>query len=511
MRWSLLVLILASTSVLAQPVAPTAKPPGEVGKPVVIDPKLTPRDPVNEPTHPAVPVAAPVKETVLPPEKPVTANDVRAAPLPGQESGRLDPLDPGDGTGRLIGRTLLAFPAMPIYLIAQPVRGVLYLKEKYNAVDVVTNIFSTDDRKISLFPTAFVETGFGLNIGARLSMTDVLGQGEKLRARVGFGGQWNKLAVLDLSSGVHRGLEIGLTARYERKENERFFGLGNGDETEDAPPTPIDPNVDDYARRTRYQVDISQIATHATYHFDRWWSATATGALFRKSVDDDTNLISGESTISSTYDTSKIKTFGEPTGYAYTEAEVSYDTRRAGDIYDPPGMRTAGGLATVFVGRETGLKQNDRNFYRIGFDLQHVVRLVGARALQLRAYGETVTGDRADIPFTELPVLGGYYLLRGYDLDRFRDRSAAVVQASYVWPLSMTFAGSLFVDAGRVFDGPENITYKDPRVGYGAALEVYGSKSLIMRMELASSIDGGLFGYITLDPAFETQSRLRRR
>jgi hypothetical protein len=500
-----------SASALAKPVASNGPIPGETGKPAVIDPKVTPRDPVNEPKNPAVPVAPPVPATTVPSEKPLTADDVRGAPAPGQESGRLDPVDSGDGAGRVIGRGLLAFPAMPIYLAAQPIRGVLYLKERYNAVDVVTNLFTTDDRKIALFPTAFVETGFGLNLGARFSMRDVLGQGESVHARVGFGGQWNKLADLDLSSGVHHGFEVGVNAHYERKENERFFGLGNADETHVTPAMPVDPNLDSYARRTRYQVDITRVAPRVSYHVNRWWTATATAAFIRQSVDDDMDLLIDESPISATYDTSKIKSFGKPSEYIYTEAAVSYDTRRPGDIYDPPGMRTAGGLASVFVGREEAVEKGDRDFYRLGFDVQRVVRIVGARALHLRAYGETVTGPRDDIPFTALPVLGGYYLLRGYERDRFRDKSATVVQANYVWPLSLTFAGSLFVDAGRVFNGLDNISYKDPRVGYGAALEVYGAKSLVMRFELASSIDGGMFGYISLDQAFDAQSRVGRR
>jgi hypothetical protein len=508
-----IVTAASATAFAKDPVSSNSDPiPGESGRPTPVDPaERKPRDPANEPKQPAPPVAAPVPVTNAPEEKPITADDVRGAPVPGDESGRLDPVDTGDGTGRIIGRGLLAIPSIPIYIIAEPVRGVLYLKEKYNAVDVITNIFTTDDRKIALFPTALVETGFGLNIGARASMTDVLGFGEKVRARVGFGGQWNKLFDASVSTGEHHGLEIGLNFRYERKNNEQFFGLGNGDETDSPPPAPVDPNTNDFARSTRYQIGITRVAGHATYKFTRWLSATATTAFIRKNVDEDMDLSSGESPVGPNYDTTKLDGFGDPTEYLYTEGEIAYDSRHNGDIYDPPGMRTDGGLAAVFVGREGALEAGDRDFYRVGVDLQRIIRISGARALHLRAYGETVTVPREDIPFTELPVLGGYYLMRGYERDRFRDKSATVVQASYVWPLSMSFAGSLFVDAGRVFNGVEDFSVKDPRVGYGGALEMYGDKGLIIRAELASSIDGGIFGYVALDAAFDAQSRLGRR
>ena len=64
-------------------------------------------------------------------------------------------------------------------------------------------------------------------------------------------------------------------------------------------------------------------------------------------------------------------------------------------------------------------------------------------------HGEGVTGGRDDVPFTELPALGGPTYLRGYDLDQFRDRIAAFGSVAYEWDLSQWFAARLFVAGAK--------------------------------------------------------------
>jgi hypothetical protein len=102
-------------------------------------------------------------------------------------------------------------------------------------------------------------------------------------------------------------------------------------------------------------------------------------------------------------------------------------------------------------------------------------------------------------------------MLRGYDRDRFRDRIAAVGQVGYLFSLSRFVAASTFVDVGRVYSGFDALTVRDPRVGFGAALEIYSEKAMVIRAEVASSIDGGMFAYVSVDPAWDKHARTERR
>ena len=156
--------------------------------------------------------------------------------------------------------------------------------------------------------------------------------------------------------------------------------------------------------------------------------------------------------------------------------------------------RSTGSLALGFVGREHDLR-DDRGWFRVGFDLQQFVRLAsGPRAFEFRLYADAVVGGPRDIPFTELPRLGGSSVLRGYPADRFRDRLAAVGQVSYVWAAASWLSPVIFVDAGRVFASFGDLSVTDPRGGYGAALELYGRGGLAKRCEIASTIAGGVGG-----------------
>src|SRR5438128_4948787 len=121
---------------------------------------------------------------------------------------------------------------------------------------------------------------------------------------------------------------------------------------------------------------------------------------------------------------------------------------------------------------------------------------VGPRMITARLYGEAVTGEIEDMPFTQLPRLGGETLLRGYRLDRFRDRVAALGSLDYSWDLSRIVSANVFCDAGRVYRSLDDLTLSGLRVGFGFGLEVYAGASYLARGLVGTSIDGGvMFGF----------------
>ena len=109
-----------------------------------------------------------------------------------------------------------------------------------------------------------------------------------------------------------------------------------------------------------------------------------------------------------------------------------------------------------------------------------------------------------------MPRLGGADVLRGYSTDRFRDKVAAVAQVNYLWMLARYLGAVGFVDAGRVYSSVSTVTLDDMRVGFGGALEVYSDSGMMIRAQVATSIDGGVTGFVSLDPIFESRSRVER-
>ena len=466
----------------------------------------------NAEPHPTTEVPRPA---ITPTPDPDAAADVAHAPTPGTESGRTDEVDGGDGALRYVGRGLLWIPRIPMELIVQPIRGALYVNDRYHAVSVVAGWFTTEDKKIAIFPTALIETGFGLNVGARAQFKDVFGAGERIGFRAGTGGQFKTVAEGKLSLGDKKSSPVagGIRARYEKRNRDRFYGYGNGDTV-----TPsgmlIDPTASDDAIGTLYQLRTSRVGGFMIGRLGKQLSVTASGSLIRDDVSSadmtgDGNLIR-ERPIGSFYDTAALPGFGKRDSI-YTELEVAWDTRGKHTELDAPGMRSTGGLLSAFGGLHENL-DDDVRFFRGGVDLQGYIPLtVGPRAFELRFRGEAVSGPRDEIPFLELPKLGGLQMLRGYDRDRFRDRVAAVAQGGYLFALSRVLAASVFVDVGRVYSGLDELTWRDQRVGFGGALEIYNTSNMVLRTEIAGSIDGSMYLYISLDPAFDARARTERR
>ncbi len=476
---------------------------------------VPPEPPTADPVLPAPDPEAPLPEKDPPvPEEPppigATAGSVRGAPRPGDESGRTDEVDPGDGAGRKIGRVLLWIPRLPFELVMLPIRGIVYANDRYHVASTVTEIFTTDDHKLALYPTALFETGFGLNAGIRGYLKDVLGAHEKLKARAAFGGSdlWLVEAGFDTGHLLGRRVSLAIDGLIAQHDRERFFGYGNSDE-QDAPGMALHPLARDTGVASRFRVRDARVSARLQVLLPERMAIAFTSALVKKQFDA-TSPNNSDPDLADVYLVDAVPGLVQGTRYLYNELEVSFDTRRQASLWDAPGMRSTGGLVLAYAGEQHSL-DGDPELLRLGIDLQRFIRLTERpRTLQFRLWGEAVTGERDEVPFSELPRLGGNTLLRGYAVDRFRDRVAVVAQASYTWAAATWLAPVLFVDVGRVYSGLGALTYKDPRLGFGFALEAYNRRGMLARVELASSIDGGLYVYLALNPTYDARARVER-
>jgi hypothetical protein len=440
--------------------------------------------------------AEPTPEESVETEPPVSAQDVRGAPVPGEESGRTD-REPGPGVARRLGRALLWIPRLPIEIAAQPVRAAIYAQDRYSAGSKVRDSFKSEGGHVTVFPTALFETGFGLNIGARATLSDVIDK-EHVAGRVALGGQFRFIADLGVSRRFGPAL-LTLDGRRESRDNERFFGYGNSDEI--TPSMLVDPFGDE-AVATRYRAGNDRLRARLRWQLPANLGLTMTAAVVHREASGTMD----EESIDAYFDTTELPGFADDTLYLHDELELAWDTRRRASKWDSHGIRSSGALVLGFAGYQRSLG-GEPDLYRFGIDLQKFIRLTeGPRVLELRFYGEAVSGKREEIPFTELPRLGGPDLLRGYQSGRFRDKVSTVAQVRYTWATLAWLAPSLFVDAGRVHPSLGQLSLEDVRVGFGGGVDMYSRKGLVIRAELATSIDRGVLGFVSLQPAFDSRS-----
>jgi len=422
-----------------------------------------------------------------------TAPDVATAPVPGDESGRTDPLDPGDGAVRRIARGALFVPRVAITVVFAPLEGLAWAVERYRVIDRARRLFFNDAGTVGLFPTLELQSGLGVTIGARFVDRDLVGAGERVDLRASVGGRFLQRYSAALHSGERFGKRVSLEAKalYERRPEDAFYGIGNSDMTTEARfRHRIARITGGFDARVGGDLHLRGAGALADHAFEQSDSGPPVGAL---------------------YQAMPLAGFEHGFRDGYGELELRWDSRRSAVAWEPPSILATGSLAAVFAGRVTSLGGGS-DFWRYGVDLQHFLRLgPGPRVLVLRAHGEAVTGSRAEVPFDELPRLGGENLLRGYPLDRFRDRALLVGSVDYQWDLARSLSASLFADAGRVYESIRGIDLTGLRVGYGVAVEFHTDHSFLARASLASSIDGGVFLNLALNPVFDLDERAERR
>lgn len=505
------------SSAAAQPVDPVDVPLPDPAPP---DPTPTP-DPLAEEADIAdtpaagedVPGPKPDDEPPRSAKVPLTRHtsaEVADAPKPGQAPGIERP--PEDGQGwRVVPRTLLYVPRGVLWLVDAPFRGSLYLYERYRLRDRWKAIFFNDEGTFGIFPIATYESGFGINAGVSMVHRDLFGDDEDLSLRASFGGRFRQEYSGKFTTGDRLGrTRLELEGEYEIRPKDRFFGIGNNDLADDPPAMPIDPYTDPRAFDARFRQRMTRASGIIDVRLIGDLSVRGSAAFLRRRFGDASEITSSDFNLEEVYDTAAIPRFDDGTSYVYNELELRLDTRH-NHLFEPPSVPSHGWFLSAYGGLVSGVDQSYQ-FGRYGFEGQRFIRLAPSpRAVILRLTIDGVTGELDEIPFTELPRLGGPLLLRGYERDRFRDRVAAMGSAEYQWDLLSTLSGFVFVDAGRVYRRLRDVELEDLRVGFGGGIEAHLKNTFLGRAQITSSTDGGILLQFSLDPIYDLKARVKRR
>ena len=430
------------------------------------------------------------------------------APPPDRANGIVRK-DESSGSGLIwIPRAVLFVPRATAWAIAQPIRGATYVYERYELGSRFMDATFTDDRTFGVYPVAGYDSNFGFSVGARVLYKDIFGDGERIKLRADWGGQFRYGYGVNVRSGHRFGpLSFGFDSSYERRR-EKFYGIGNGPTLDAVPDMPIDASLDDTAIKSRFSERVVRHTADVKIRYVDDLHSRVSGALMQRDFGPGDDL-----DITMRYDTSTLVGFTSGVNNVYVEHELAYDTRRPSSEFETQTLDATGWLVSVHTGAARGIEGDPTHYYRYGGEIQRYFDLYhGSRVLALRALFDAVadTDVRTDgrISFVDLPRLGGTEYLRGYPTDRFRDRAVALGTAEYSWTVGANLAAYTFVDVGRPIASVDDAESLDAiRLGFGGGLQIHTRNTFLTRMQLAASRDGDFAINLIFSPAFGRRER----
>ena len=420
----------------------------------------------------------------------------------------------GEDVVLFLPRVLLSVPRIATEVVFWPLRQAAVLNDRYAVAEHVVDVLYNDERTAAIVPTASYQSGFGPSFGASAFHKDLLGHEEKLKLKAAFGGLYQQAYQLSFQGDRVAGSRFWVESRARYEVNPGLLFRGLGDPPGADPPEGgalYDPSEADAVTRFRQDRFLGLLRWGYVLGQPGGLVKTGlTGIFNHRTFGKKQGDFGGDPSIEGVYDTAAIP------GFDHGVDVLELNLNLIADFRDRPGRTSSGIYFELFGGGAP--KLDEHVFWHYGAEMTGFVNLYRhTRILVLRAAVEATHGDLDDIPFTELPRLGGPHRLRGYRLDRFRDKVAAMGTVEYHYPIHERVAGELFVDAGQVgrtyhavvgdvFEG-ETDAFEHWKTGYGAGFVVGDAESVVFRLDLSMGEGFQVFFSTDLIQAFNDRSR----
>ncbi len=323
-------------------------------------------------------------------------------------------------------------------------------------------------RSWSVFPILMYDTDIGVGYGGKGKIVNFLGHSESFDLMLFNSSKGERTYVLTFSvpdieirQCTTYGLSLDVKAEYSKVLKQYFFGVGP------------DSREDDL---TYYTDEKKELLLTLGRGFSPFFVAELQYAF--KNV----RFFNVEPDRPHTDRLSAVGEVFSP----YAALQVRFDTSDS-QIHPLEGVRVI--LRGEAAGRWLGNRH--ASYFRYSLDLRNYVRLLGARdVLALRALVQKITGK--EIPLFELPALGGgseFNALRGFRLNRFRDRGKILLNLEYRFPLWKRIGGNLFMDTGMVWPQCKQIRWAGSAANAGWGLRYY-LENFVVRFDMGIGSEG---------------------
>ena len=315
--------------------------------------------------------------------------------------------------------------------------------------------------KATLFPTFLADFGLNPAVGLAYTHSDLFTNGNTFNLSVSVWNpeEWLRVAIrneqrtLDDDSGL-----LVLDGEFLRRPDQVYYGLGADTRTDDERIYAVErAEVGLEVLATLHKLNKISFSTRfRTVGFD---ADDARAPAIGREFDLDGERIERPGAIAfSTPET--IPGFSERYQLLEHRIHLMLDSRSPDTEFDGgTGLRFE-----AFGSFEWDPAQTSRNFLRVGGELSALYDFSGnGHIAAVRAYTEFLVDDIGDddVPFTELPQMGGNEVMRGYLPGRFLGKYAVAVTGSYRYPVWSLIDAEIFGSVGNVFGVPDEVNDVD--------------------------------------------------
>jgi surface antigen Omp85-like protein len=165
---------------------------------------------------------------------------------------------------------------------------------------------------------------------------------------------------------------------------------------------------------------------------------------------------------------------------------------------------TRGGLELAEAGLHESVGSEDFAYWKYRLEIQRYFSFGQNRrnVIAFRGLGETNQekgGSR--IPFFDLPYLGSWSTLRGFEDYRYRDKSALALGLEYRYRIWRALDWGLFVDRGQVASEPGDFAWSRFHTGYGTRLIMLPNPKFPISVDVGHSNEKWRL-YFNFNPTF---------
>jgi surface antigen Omp85-like protein len=421
--------------------------------------------------------SAPAATSAPPPSAaPTTAGEVAKAPPPDPALGER----PDGRLGALPKRSwrivpeILMFPFRAIFWgLRYPIEAALRFEDRYHTFQRITDAITWSGGTRGIRPAFYYSTIIIPEFGLTYFDHATLGPDTRLQSTTTVGGA-NYVYTDLIVEPTRMSAPIGvvLDVAFDRRGDLLYNGLGNHTYS-DAPTGRYLQNALESHAALRVR-PVHGLSLFASF-----------GVGLKRFGNGD--RVGGDEGIIYSFDTTTIPGFTEGTTFVRAATGVDIDSRAT------PLRGQSGIVAHALFDYSHGIDANDKRSYeRLSAMLGFPIAVWAQHMFFFSATTSLAWPNDVDIPFSELPTLGGPNDLRGFRFLDFRDYSAFFVTAEYRWPVWMWVDAAVFFDYGGVFGkNYANFSARQMQPDVGLALRVVTTNRFLMRAQLGYGFGEG--------------------
>lgn len=410
-------------------------------------------------------------ETGSPPRPPRhSTTEESDAPLPpGERRARPDydgrparQTDAGDIV-RWVPRVLF-FPAYLVmeYGLRTPIVWTVTRIEEYRITDRISDFFTWDEGRGSLYPLITFDFGIRPNAGGVFRWTEFVPRHDiALTFFAGPGDLWSGSGRLDQKLFRDEEAWIRWTGGYVRRPDNVFFGVSD-----------VDARCNEFTRGCRYRSAVAE-ASLALVGWERMLNQITLQTTFRharfSTVETDSPPLTA---------TEAAALPGFDAGYQILEPKVTFalDSRNEDLNFSlGTGVRFEGHSAFAI-----DVERPDERWFRAGGEAVGFYDLGFGQVLAASVYYEGLEnlghsradGTRASVPFYELPFMGGSDQMRGFLPRRLLGSNALAARFEYRYPITWGVDAALFGSIGNTFENLREWHVAKNYLSYGLSLRL---------------------------------------